>query len=60
MQRENKLLRGIRAVASEYRIGLSTAKKLIEEAPHFRIGNIFYCYSEEIEEYLKNKEKNGK
>lgn len=60
MSKENKLLRGIRAVASEYKIGLSTAKKLIEEAPHFRIGNIFYCYSDEVEEYLKNKCKDGK
>ena len=54
---ERVLLKGLREVAKKYRIGLSTAKRLMEEVPCFRIGNTFCCYTDEIENYLKNKEK---
>lgn len=57
---KGKLLKGLRAVSSEYGISLLSASKLMAEVPCFKIGNTFYCYSDEIEEYLKKREKNGK
>lgn len=54
------LLIGLREISKRYSIGLSTARRLMDSVPCFRIGKTFYCYSDEIEFYLKNKEKNGK
>lgn len=60
MSDKNKLLKGLRSISKEYGIGLSTARKLMEDVPCFKIGNTFYCYSDEIELHLKNKQANGK
>ncbi len=58
---ENRIiLKGLREIASRYGISTLTARKLMDEVPCFRIGKTYYCYSDEIEEYLKNKEKYGK
>ena len=60
MEEKRELLKGLRAIALKYGISTSTARKLMEEVPCFRIGKTFFCYSEEIELYLKNKKKDGK
>ena len=57
---KGKLLKGLRAISLEYGISLLSASRLMLEVPCFKIGNTFYCYSDEIEEYLKNKKKDGK
>ena len=57
---KGEILKGLRAIALKYSISTSTARKLMDEVPCFRIGKTFFCYSEEIELYLKNKNKDGK
>lgn len=60
MPEHSILLKGLREISSRYGIGLLTARKLMDDVPCFKIGRTFYCYSDEIELFLKNKCKDGK
>lgn len=56
---KGEILKGLRAIALRYGISTSTARKLMDEVPCFKIGNTYFCYTDEVEQFLKNK-KNGK
>lgn len=56
---KGEILKGLRAIALKYGISTSTARKLMDEVPCFKIGNTYFCYTDEVEQFLKNK-KNGK
>ena len=57
---KGEILKGLRAIAIKYGISKSTAKRLMDEVPCFKIGNTYFCYTDEVEQFLKNKNKDGK
>ena len=57
---KGEILKGLRAIALKYGISTSTARKLMDEVPCFKIGNTYFCYTDEVEQFLKNKNKDGK
>ena len=60
MEEKRELLKGLRAISIKYGISKSTAKRLMDEVPCFKIGNTYFCYTDEVEQFLKNKNKDGK
>lgn len=53
---KGEILKGLRAIALKYGISTSTARKLMDEVPCFKIGNTYFCYTDEVEQFLKNKD----
>jgi len=51
----DRILKGLREIAKYYKISTSTARKMMIGAPKFKIGNTYFCYVKELEEYLKTK-----
>lgn len=56
------LIKGIRGLARYYKIGMNRAYEISKNKsiPKYQMGNCFYYYSNEIDEYFRVRNENEK